>query len=69
MTGIPAGLREFKISSAQAQGESSDLGISLLERVTGIEPALSAWEFERITPSQGLTCQFMCPVMTALHRW
>ena len=28
-----------------------------MERVTGIEPALSAWEAERNTPSRGLTCQ------------
>jgi hypothetical protein len=36
--------------------------------VTGIEPALSAWESERNTPSQGLTYQFVRPVVAALRR-
>jgi hypothetical protein len=35
----------------------------------GIEPALSAWESERNTPSQGLTCQLVCPVVAALRRF
>jgi hypothetical protein len=43
----------------------SDLGIHYLERVTGIEPALSAWESVRFGLLCGLTCGAGCPRVTA----
>jgi len=39
-----------------------------VERVTGIEPALSAWESERNRPSSRLNCQLVQPVVAALRR-
>jgi hypothetical protein len=39
-----------------------------VERVTGIEPALSAWESERNRPSWRLSCQLVCPAVAALRR-
>jgi DNA-binding XRE family transcriptional regulator len=39
-----------------------------MERVAGIEPALSAWESERNTPSLGLTCQLACLVVSVPRR-
>jgi hypothetical protein len=38
-----------------------DLGIVRVERVTGIEPALSAWEAVRLRPIEALTCRFWGP--------
>src|SRR5690348_16533300 len=35
--------------------------VGLTERVTGIEPALSAWESERSGLPRGLTCESKCP--------
>jgi hypothetical protein len=40
-------------------GRRSDLGRYCLERVTGIEPALSAWEVcgaARLPPADSVTC-------------
>ena len=33
----------------------------MMEQVTGIEPALSAWEIERLHPVWELTCRFRPP--------
>jgi hypothetical protein len=33
----------------------------VVERVTGIEPALSAWEVHRSVPSYAVTCDGTCP--------
>jgi hypothetical protein len=38
------------------------------ERVTGIEPALSAWEAERCELSTGLTCTGRSPRLTVRDR-
>ena len=35
----------------------------LVERVTGIEPALSAWEAKRLRLLRALTCQFQWPAV------
>jgi len=35
-----------------------------LERVTGIEPALSAWESEPSGHLHGLACEASCPLVT-----
>ena len=40
-----------------------------LERVTGIEPALSAWEAERSGLLCSLTCVARCLGMTVAYRW
>jgi hypothetical protein len=42
---------------------------SRLERVTGIEPALSAWEAERSGLLYGLTCLPRCLEVTVANRW
>src|ERR1019366_6096702 len=53
----------------------SDSGITaltwsfLVERVTRIELALSAWESDRTTPPGGLTWQFECPLLTVTDPW
>ena len=39
------------------------------ERVTGIEPALSAWEAERSGLLYGLTCLPRCLEVTVANRW
>jgi hypothetical protein len=36
-------------------GRRPELGIQRVERVTGIEPALSAWETNRLGPLTALT--------------
>ena len=41
---------------------------SHLERVTGIEPALSAWESVRSGLLCGLTCAAGCPRVTVIDR-
>jgi hypothetical protein len=41
---------------------------SCMERVTGIEPALSAWEAERCELSTGLTCTGRSPRLTLRDR-
>src|SRR5215831_16737174 len=38
-----------------------------LERVTGIEPALSAWESDRSGPLTGLTWTSDAPLVTAMN--
>jgi hypothetical protein len=43
-------------------------GPSHLERLTGIEPAPSAWEAERSGLSPGLTCRPGCPRVTVKDR-
>jgi hypothetical protein len=40
-----------------------------LERVTGIEPALSAWEYERSGVEIGLACENGCPLSAAPEYW
>jgi len=40
-----------------------------MERVTRIEPALSAWESERSRLLRGLTCVARCLEMTVANRW
>jgi hypothetical protein len=40
-----------------------------LERMTRIEPALSAWESERSRLLCGLTCGMRCPEVTVANRW
>ena len=42
--------------------------IFIVERVTGIEPALSAWEAARSGLLCGLTCGAGCPRVTASDR-
>ena len=37
-----------------------------LERVTGIEPALSAWESDRSGPLTALTCELDAPLVTVI---
>jgi len=49
-------------------GRPPELGTQHVERVTGIEPALSAWESERNRLSWRLTCQPVCPLVAALRR-
>jgi hypothetical protein len=44
-------------------------GAFTLERVTGIEPALSAWESERSGLLCSLTCLARCLEMTVANRW
>jgi hypothetical protein len=61
-------------SKAQVRKPLPDLGPSwlervTLERVTGIEPALSAWEAERCELRTGLTCAARCPPLTVRDRW
>jgi hypothetical protein len=46
-------------------GRPSDLGPHHLERVTGIEPALSAWELDRWGGLRALTCEFEGPRVPA----
>jgi hypothetical protein len=41
-----------------------ELGIQRVERVTGIEPALSAWESVPSGHLHGLTCEATCPLVT-----
>ena len=38
-------------------------------RMTGIEPALSAWEAERSGLLCSLTCRARCPEVTVTNRW
>ena len=40
-----------------------------VERVTRIELALSAWESDRITLSEGLTWWFDYPLLTVTDPW
>ncbi len=40
---------------------ASELRILALERVTGIEPALSAWESEPSEALRALSCEVGCP--------
>jgi hypothetical protein len=40
-----------------------------LERVTGIEPALSAWELDRSWPVAPLTSRLRRPVLPVIDRW
>jgi hypothetical protein len=39
-----------------------------LERVTGIEPALSAWEMAASGPLGLLTCRWVLPPVPAIYR-
>ena len=41
-----------------------ELGRHCLERVTGIEPALSAWESDRLGPLTALTWALDAPLVT-----
>jgi len=43
-----------------------ELGTQRLERVTGIEPALSAWESDRSGPLTALTWALDAPLMTVM---
>jgi hypothetical protein len=47
----------------------SDLRIRGLERVTGIEPALSAWESDRSGPISPLTRRLGVQGVAAIVRW
>jgi hypothetical protein len=47
---------------------SPDLVLAPWERVTGIEPALSAWESVRSGLLWGLTCETWCPRVTVRDR-
>jgi hypothetical protein len=50
------------LGTTKAQSRTEVLAWAFtLERVTGIEPALSAWELAPITPVQHLTCRFLEP--------
>jgi hypothetical protein len=43
--------------------------VFVVERVTRIELALSAWESDRTTPPGDLTCWFDCPLLTVIDPW
>jgi hypothetical protein len=43
-----------------------ELGTQHMERVTGIEPALSAWESDRLGPLTALTWGFDAPPVTVM---
>jgi hypothetical protein len=43
--------------------------IFTIDGVTGIEPALSAWEAERSGLLYGLTCPPRCLEVTVANRW
>jgi hypothetical protein len=43
-----------------------ELGRHCLERVTGIEPALSAWESDRSGPLPVLTCELDALLVTVM---
>ena len=43
-----------------------ELGTQHMERVTGIEPALSAWESDRSGPLTGLTWAADAPLVTVM---
>ncbi len=60
--GMPAGHGETQAIMAYKQPE---MGRHYLERVTGIEPALSAWEVHRSVPSSAVTCDGTCPWVAA----
>jgi hypothetical protein len=47
-------------------GRLPELGTQGVERVTGIEPALSAWEAERLRLFDVLTWQIRCSVVTVV---
>jgi len=53
---MPGGHRDMPTIMAR---KPSELGRDHLERVTGIEPALSAWESDRLGPLTALT---WCPM-------
>jgi hypothetical protein len=44
-------------------------GIFVVERVTRIELALSAWESDRIASPERLTWRFDCPLLTVIDPW
>ena len=48
-------------------GRPSELGTQRVERVTGIEPALSAWESDRFGPLIALTWALDAPLVTVMH--
>jgi hypothetical protein len=51
--------------SGNGRKDASDLDI-YLERVTGIEPALSAWESDRSSPLTALTWTSDVPLVTVM---
>jgi hypothetical protein len=53
-------LRDFNGPDARGHRESLTWGF-VVERVTGIEPALSAWEVHRSAPLFSVTCGAACP--------
>src|SRR5262249_1439371 len=60
----PAGHRMARAIMAD---RLSDLGTQPVERVTGIEPALSAWESDRSGPLTALTWATDVPLVTVMH--
>jgi hypothetical protein len=48
-------------------GKQPELGRHHLERVTGIEPALSAWESDRSEPLTTLTWRADAPLVTVMN--
>src|SRR5215831_11628369 len=61
-------LKGHKGDLAIMAGRPTELGIQYVERVTGIEPALSACEAARYGRLGGLTSRFGCPAGTAVDR-
>ena len=49
-------------------GRPPELGTLVVERVTGIEPALSAWESDRSGSLAALTWAPNVPLVTAIDR-
>src|SRR5258708_11756099 len=54
-------VKRCSTSKAQVRDVVPGLGLRGLERVTGIEPALSAWETERLHLNGRLTCRSWRP--------
>jgi hypothetical protein len=48
-------------------GKQPELGRHCVERVTGIEPALSAWETDRSEPLTSLTWEPDAPLVTVTY--
>src|SRR5215475_8103998 len=61
----PVEINKSRATSRASSGTLAELGF-LVERVTGIEPALSAWESDRLGPLTALTWTSDVPRVTVM---
>src|SRR5215813_1439731 len=58
-------VNKTRVGSRAASGTPAELGFRT-ERVTGVEPALSAWESDRSRPMTALTWALDAPLVTVV---